>query len=293
MSELQLRELEPVGLEVRGLEPEIPLKEEVCQQLRELFDEHSVLVFPDLDIDGEFQRYLCCTLIGVPCGDGQTDQDAPDAPERSRLQLVSNKESRGLAPYGRLMFHCDSMWAETVQPVISLYGVEVEQPSVPTLFVSMGDAWDTLPDRLRRRVEGLEARHGHEHTYANRGGDADVIDAYFEDSVWTTDPVASPHPRTGRTRLYVSEQMTMDICGLPTEENEELLRELFAHLYRPEQILEHHWRQHDLVVWDNTAVQHARRTVGLDGPTRTLRKVTGPMTFSTATVPQPSFSKAR
>jgi taurine dioxygenase len=159
------------------------------------------------------------------------------------------------------------------------------------MFVSMADAWSSLPDDLRQRVQALEARHGHEHSYANRGGDDDVIDAYFENSVWTIAPLANPHPRTGRVGLYVSEQVTMDIVGLSEEENEALLAELFAHLYRPEHILEHDWHQNDLVIWDNQAVQHARKTVALDGPTRTLRKVTGPPTVALDTVPQPTFSK--
>jgi taurine dioxygenase len=83
----------------------------------------------------------------------------------------------------------------------------------------------------------------------------------------------------------------MEILGLPEEENEALLAELFSYLYDPEFILEHDWHTHDLVVWDNNAVQHARKTVDLEGPTRTLRKVTGPLTFALGEIPLPYFSK--
>jgi alpha-ketoglutarate-dependent taurine dioxygenase len=83
----------------------------------------------------------------------------------------------------------------------------------------------------------------------------------------------------------------MDVLGLSHDESEALLVELCAHLYSPETILEHDWHRHDLVVWDNLAVQHSRKTVALDGPTRTLRKVTGPLPFSAADVPLPHFSK--
>ena len=43
------------------------------------------------------------------------------------------------------------------------------------------------------------------------------------------------------------------------------------HLYRGEGIYEHDWRKHDLVAWDNIAIQHARPNVTLEGPERTLR----------------------
>src|SRR5262249_28089408 len=150
---------------------------ETLRQLRKLFDERGVLVFPDLDIDRAYQEYLVFTLVGQPPPaepSGSDDDDTADP-----VTFVSKKEEGGNAPYGRLPFPCDSMWAKEPHPSISLYGVEVEEPPVPTMFVSMGHAWDTLPDELRHRVEGLEARHGHDHYYPNRGGDDDVIDTYF------------------------------------------------------------------------------------------------------------------
>ena len=35
---------------------------------------------------------------------------------------------------------------------------------------------------------------------------------------------------------------------------------------------EHHWRNGDLVIWDNVALQHARPPIA-DGTRRTLRRV--------------------
>jgi alpha-ketoglutarate-dependent taurine dioxygenase len=56
-----------------------------------------------------------------------------------------------------------------------------------------------------------------------------------------------------------------------------LLEALFEHLYAPEdKVLAHHWRTGDLVLWDNLALQHARPNVGIEGPTRTLRKTFAP-----------------
>src|SRR5262249_30553660 len=146
---------------------------------------------------------------------------------------VSNTTGGGAAPYGRLLFHSDTMWSDTPCLAISLYGVEVEPPAVPTQFASTARAWDTLPADLRARVEGLHARQGHERTYPNRGGDADVIDAVFEEPKMTTTAVGRRHPRTGRTLLYVSQQVTQEIVELSPEENEEVLEALFAHLYDP------------------------------------------------------------
>ena len=289
MGELEIRELHPeVGAEIRGIDPQIPLDDATLARLREVFDERSVLVFPDFDIDEDFQRYLVFALIG--------EEPPPQAPEHDAHRgpmLVSNKADGGAAPYGRLLFHCDTMWAESPQPIISLYGVHVDGESAPTQFVSMGAGWDSLPDDLRARVEDMQARHGQEDGgYPNWGGDDDVQDTYFDQDRSTITPVARLHPRTGRPMLYVSQQCTIEILDLPEDENEKLLMELFEHLYAPQHTLEHHWREHDLVIWDNVAVQHGRGTVDLNGAERTLRKVFGPMTLTDAEKGQlPTFSK--
>jgi alpha-ketoglutarate-dependent taurine dioxygenase len=287
MGELKVRDLHPAfGAEIRGLEPRIPLDAATLQQLQQIYNERSVLVFPDLDIDEDFQRYLVFALIGE-----EAPKDRPENVHRNGPMLVSNKEEGGAAPYGRLLFHCDTMWADTPQPLLSLYGLEVGQPSVPTMFVSMVHGWDTLPEELKERVKGLRARHGHENYYPNRGGDDDVIDAFYDEEVSTVTPVARVHPRTGKTTLYVSQQVTMNILDLDADENEALLEELFAHLYAPDHILQHDWKTGDLVIWDNQAAQHARGNVNLDGPERTLRKVFGPMVYSGVQTKVPSFSK--
>jgi alpha-ketoglutarate-dependent taurine dioxygenase len=61
------------------------------------------------------------------------------------------------------------------------------------------------------------------------------------------------------------------------EESEELLEALFMHLYSSPHHWDHEWRLHDLVVWDNLAIQHSRPNVPAGGPARTFRKVAAPM----------------
>ena len=73
--------------------------------------------------------------------------------------MISNREEKAAAPFGRLLFHCDGMWSPEPYEMLSLYGVEVEQPTHPTLFASAVNAWEILPDDLRARLDGLHALH--------------------------------------------------------------------------------------------------------------------------------------
>jgi alpha-ketoglutarate-dependent taurine dioxygenase len=258
------------GAEVHGLDPTIPLDDESCRFLQELFDDRGVLVFRDLELDHHQQLWISKMLI--------RQQDVPDRPGSAQLEdnfYVSNKNTKSAAPFGRLQFHADTMWADQPFEVLSLFGKEVEQPAVPTLFVSGVAAWNALPDDLRTRVEGLSALHT---AGAVRRGDlTDVLVSTVERPPTTIQPIGRRHPRTGKTVLYVCEQMTKEVVGLDPQASEELLDELFQHLYDPERRWEHQWRQGDFVVWDNVAMQHARPNVATEGPSRTLRKCASPV----------------
>ena len=53
-----------------------------------------------------------------------------------------------------------------------------------------------------------------------------------------------------------------------------LLDELFAHQLRPEFIYRHRWRQGDLVIWDNRAVNHRACGGYDDGDIRLMHRTT-------------------
>lgn len=274
MTKLETRDLNSgFGVEVFGVSPRAPLDDDVIWALRRLFDEKGMLVIRDIDADFNFQHYLSYLLIGEELPVQGSEGAHSAQPER----FVSNRDAESSAPFGRLLYHSDFMWSEAVFRLLSLYGVKVEQPTSPTMFVSAAAAWDTLPDSLRARVEGRFAIHGQDATYQQRaGGDADVLVSTFAEETTIRLPIGHRHPRTGRTILYVAQQMTHRIDGMEAAESEALLEELFDHLYRPENVIEHHWREGDLVLWDNIALQHARPNVTTEGPERKLRKVFAP-----------------
>jgi alpha-ketoglutarate-dependent taurine dioxygenase len=284
--QLEVRELTTAfGAEVSGFEPTVPVDEHTCRVLQELFDDRSLLVFRDLELGHREQLWISKMLI--------RQEHVPDRPGTAQVDdnfYVSNRRMDSAAPFGRLQFHADTMWADQPFEVLSLYGVEVEQPAVPTLFVSGVHAWATLPDELRERVRSLSALHTAGEV--RRGDLTDVLVSTVQRPPSTVQPIARTHLRTGKTVLYACEQMTKEVVGFAPDESERLLDEIFAHLYDPAGRWEHDWRTGDFVVWDNLAMQHARPNVMTEGPARTLRKAASP-------VPQlnldqvPSFSAAR
>jgi alpha-ketoglutarate-dependent taurine dioxygenase len=285
--ELEVRDLPaPYGAEIVGLDTRTELDDASCRTLRRVFDERGLLVFRDLDLSADYQAYLASAVIGQ-VGNTATGKEA-DAADPS---YVSNKEPGGNAPYGRLLFHSDMMWADTPFQVLTLYGVEIAEPAVPTAFTSAALAWDTLPDDLRSRVDGLHAVHVTGQQARGADGEGELLQPIRTHVQSTTKPIRHVHPRTGRTLLYVCQMMTEKVDELPADESEALLEALFAHLYGAELVWEHPWRKGDLVMWDNLTIQHARKDVAIDGPARTLRKVIAPRPVLSRPPEAPKFSK--
>jgi alpha-ketoglutarate-dependent taurine dioxygenase len=278
-SQLDVTELTPgFGAEVHGLQPDAPLDADDRRLLRSVFDDRGVVVFRGIAIDRPYQAFLALLVHGE---DDLSEEAAAASAAKQGTFYISNKLDGAAAPFGRLMFHSDMMWSDSPFTVLSLYGEEVEPPVAPTAFASAANAWATLPDDLRARVDGRTAVQvtGPEGFDDRRRGDqdGDLVQPQRDHILSVTTPVGHRHPRTGRTLLYVSQGMTKEIAGLPRDDSESLLDALFAHMYGPENVLHHEWQQGDLVMWDNLAVQHARPHVSTEGPVRTLRKVGWPI----------------
>jgi taurine dioxygenase len=260
---------ERLGVEVQGLDLREPLSAAQRGELLALMDVHAMLVFRGQKLSPEGQISVV-NLFGP----------VADEYEEGRLYTeLSNKGGR--LGEGPLPFHSDLTYTPSPFLYISLYGETLQGAAAPTEFVSLVRGYSTLPRELKARVEGRSTTHMHQHVEG-----ADVIRTLpdfapepdkseyptLEQFPRWTWPVVRTHPRTGKPMLYVSE-MHSHIVGPDREEAEALLADLFNHLYARENVYTHHWAEGDLVLWDNLAVQHGRRSFAGLGAVRTLRRV--------------------
>jgi taurine dioxygenase len=178
------------------------------------------------------------------------------------IYVVSNVVQDGV-PIGSLgsgeaVWHTDMSYLPDPPKASALYALEVPEHGGDTSFCSMSAAWDQLPARLQRRVEGLRLKH--DGTY-NSGG-------YARQGVTPTDdprtspgafhPLVSVHPETGRRSLYLGRRRHAYIDGLSLDESNALLDEIWAEATRDSLTWRHGWRAGDLVLWDNRCTMHRR-----------------------------------
>ena len=182
---------------------------------------------------------------------------------KPEIYIVSNVLGPDGQPIGSLgageaVWHTDMSYLERPPKASMLYAIEIPPSGGDTHFCSMYAACDALPEGLKRRIAGLRVKH--DGTY-NSGG-------FLRAGVTPTDdprtspghlhPLVCRHPETGRAMLYLGRRRNAYIDGLPLEESEALLDELWAHATRAEIAWAHRWRPGDLVLWDNRSTMHRR-----------------------------------
>lgn len=247
------------GLEVSGLDV-ANLTASEATELRRLFSQYRLLLFRGLDLSGDEQVALGSIFGEVvdEGGDGKC------------FVFVSNAQADGVLADGKqLLFHSDNVFTSEPLDIVGLYGLRVAPGTAPTRFADTEWAADQLTESQRAQLEGAHGFHlsgfgGGSYRYR----DAEVAPHHPR----ATHPVLRHNPRSGRTALFVSEQQTDRIIGWNPEKSEAMLSDLCALIGDPSNVYEHHWRQGDLVIWDNIALQHGRPALP-DRSERTLRRV--------------------
>lgn len=245
----------PFGAELR-LESDGPLDGDARTALRRLFAEHGLLVVREGEIGPERQIELLEVL-------GRIEPDPSGHPMRME---VTNQHDRSTAPPGELVFHSDYAYDPTPIPAISMYGEVVAKGATPTLFASSATVLARLPAKLVEDLRGRLASHAcflfRPDAPSVRSREPEPIvprgrPGWGPEHYWARHPVVLSNA-WGVETLFVCLQHTDRIHGMSRDESDELLAELYAAIYAPEQIYAHAWQPHDLVMWDNLTVQHAR-----------------------------------
>ncbi len=136
---------------------------------------------------------------------------------------------------------------------------EVPPEGGDTKFMSVGAAYDGLPDDLKKTISTLRANHSNAHIFGPESKHAKEVGHRLQnpDHVGgTTHPLVIAHPQTGRKMLYVNAAFVTGIVGWSEDDSNELLATLYEHLVRPEYSYQFSWEVGSIAMWDNLATWH-------------------------------------
>ncbi len=199
---------------------------------------------------------------------------------RQEVMIISNIRENGqlvgALPDGELSFHFDRVHQKKPTRATVLHAIEIPDKGGETCFANMYSAYDTLPDAVKKKIDGRQALNTYEYGATSAG--VKKLDA---DAQTAIHPVVRTIPETGRKSLFVSRLMTDKIIGMPEDESRELLNLINDHCEQPQFIYQHQWQVGDILMWDNRCATHARKD--FDSSQRRLMKR---IALADAAVPQ-------
>jgi taurine dioxygenase len=191
------------------------------------------------------------------------------SPEHPDVLTMSNEIRSDLNAIGIVdnaeMWHSDASHRTEPCQAIILYAIRNPSVGGETEFCDMRAVYDALTADLKAELAGRTAIH-HWSKSKNPRFAAALDSAARQEGERIAQlvpemrqPVVRTHPQTGHPSLYVSPRFTLRIDGLSPERSDRLLAEIFALAEEPRFHYRHHWRDNDLVIWDNRCLNHRVR----------------------------------
>ncbi len=260
--------------EVLGLRLWEPFDDGVIDQLRDLWSRHPVLVFRRQALsEQELARFSA--LFGPLERVVRSEWASPVVPEVGLISNLKDGQGKPIGGLGdgELEWHSDQSYMMKPATGAVLYALELPPVGGTTSWVDLSAAYEGLPERLKRQIEGKRAVFDYVKRLAGYQGVDRVIS---NEAKRKTPPVLHPlvhtHPSTGKKALYLDSTTTVGIEGLDAVAGSSLLDEIYASVTRHEFVYRHHWQAGDIVAWDNGLTMHRREP--FDPAARRLMKRT-------------------
>ena len=252
---------EALGVEVRGFDPSEPVNDTDHKALHTAWREHLVLAVRGHALTDK-QLIAFSEVFGELDPPGPNPYGAPFLEEHPELNVISNvvedgKHIGGLGA-GEVVWHADMTYQDLPPKAGVLHALELPDSGGDTYFANMIEAYESLPDDLKQRIEGRVAIHdgAHNSTGQLRKGYEEITDV--RQTPGARHPLVRTDPDTGRKALFLGRRPHSYIVGLEVEESEALLDALWEHAAQPRFAYGHQWRVADTLIWNNLCLLHRR-----------------------------------
>lgn len=243
------------GVAITGADLSRQLSPDLLPAVLAAFREHHILVFRKQKLSQDEQ-------LGFTSQFGEIEEHVGRHSAATRYGLVhtvTNLDEDGrpttkLTQVGNYHWHTDKSYHAVPSLMTILHAKELPPVGGNTQFANMALAYDALPAAMKRRIAGMRVVHSWAAS-RRRAGAPPPSEIEMRERPPVEHPLVRTHPETGAKTLYIGNHAS-HVVGLTEEESEALLQELLEHATQPQFVYTHHWRDGDLVMWDNRCLLH-------------------------------------
>ncbi len=251
-----------LGADIEGF-PFVDYTQEDVAAVRQSWLDHLVLRFRGTGLDDPTQIRFSAAFGPPVIHPRQMQQGAHGShPEILTISNIKNPDGSAAGDLGdgEVNWHTDTWFKERPPAGSFLRSLRVPPEGGDTHFLNMYMAYDTLPSDIRKAVAGRSIHH--QTVYDGRGEVRLGMTVPASDDVRTwpgvDHPIARRHAGSGRVCLFLGGRRHASIVGLPPDESGELLDRLWSHTANMQFTWTQHWRDDDMVAWDNRCTMHRR-----------------------------------
>lgn len=253
---LQVRSLSGLmAAEVIGLDLAQPLDPEIREAVHQAFLTYQILVFRDQKLTKD-QQVAFTEQFGTLERHTLRNRGTNDHP---LVHMVTNFGADG-RPSGTVkstQWHSDKSFRPEPSMATILHALTLPPDGGDTCFANMYAAYEALPEAEKAELEDVRIVHSWELSRENIGrkmSEAEILDAPP-----MVHPLVRTHPETGRKCLFMGTHAS-HLGGMPLEEGRARIEQLEEHATQPQFVYRHHWRDGDVLMWDNRCLLHRADT---------------------------------
>ena len=256
---MEIAKVKPhIGAIVTGIDLAQPLDAATRKQLTDAAVENVVLVIRGQEhlTPGQLQA------AGEIFGELMEDQNRRYLVDG--YPLISVLDNRHLDSKGQpakvganATWHTDHTNQELPPKFTMLYAVAVPDKGGATSVCNARAAYESLPDDLKRKIDGAKTENTLISTARMAAGNPDVVKAQRESGKPpTVHPLVRTHPETGTKAVWFHKSKTETVTGMSPEETQDFLQDLTDRITQPQFCYAHEYRKGDLLIVDDRASLH-------------------------------------
>ena len=242
---------ETMAAEVIGLDLRRPFEPSTRDAVYQAFLDNQILVFRDQDLTKD-EQIAFTEQFGTLERHALSNRGTSDSPF---VHMVTNLDSEGRLT-GKLnstRWHSDKSFRPAPSMATILHARILPPDGGDTVFANMYAAYEALGEAERAELDRLRVVHSWELSRENIG--RKLSQAEIDDAPPQIHPLARVHPDTGRRALFMGMHAS-HIEGGSIEAGRARLEALEANATEERFLYRHHWRNGDVLMWDNRCLLH-------------------------------------